>query len=270
LQDSVINKKRAGKTIHPFSTLRTNVKSYYSAKAPTLTRNISSQALNNLELYKNAYDLIKSKPGNMTPGTDGQTLDGISINKLTKLRDAVISWEYKCNPTKRIYIPKANGKLRPLGIPSIMDKILQVVIKMLIEPKCEEIFHPNSFGFRPKRSVHHALLEVRSMKGITWMIEGDLKGYFDNIDHQLLAKLITERLNPDRTIMGLIWKFIRAGYIEEGNFQHSLLGVPQGGILSPILSNLFLTPFDEFLDELKRKYEKLPISTRNPEYRKIE
>jgi group II intron reverse transcriptase/maturase len=268
LQDSVINKKRADIIKHPFSILRTNVKSYYSK--PTLTRNISSQALNNLELYKNAYDLIKSKPGNMTPGADGQTLDGLSIKKLTKLRDAVINWEYKCNPTKRIYIPKANGKLRPLGIPSMMDKILQVVIKLLIEPKCEEIFHPNSFGFRPKRSVHHALLEVRSMMGITWMIEGDIKGYFDNIDHQLLAKIITERLNPDRTIMGLIWKFFRAGYIEEGKFQHSILGVPQGGIISPILSNLYLTPFDEFLEELKRKYKKLPISTRNPDYRKIE
>lgn len=152
----------------------------------------------------------------------------------------------------------------------MMDNILQVVIKLLIEPKCEEIFHPNSFGFRPKRSVHHALLEVRSMMGITWMIEGDIKGYFDNIDHQLLAKIITERLNPDRTIMGLIWKFFRAGYIEEGKFQHSILGVPQGGIISPILSNLYLTPFDEFLEELKRKYKKLPISTRNPDYRKIE
>lgn len=152
----------------------------------------------------------------------------------------------------------------------MMDKILQVVIKTLIEQKCEEIFHPNSFGFRPQRSVHHALLEVRSMMGITWMIEGNIMGYFDNIDHQLKAKIITERLNPDRTIMGLIWKFFRAGYIEEGKLKHSLLGVPQGGILSPILSNLYLTPFDEFLDELKHKYKKLPISTINPEYRKIE
>jgi retron-type reverse transcriptase len=151
-----------------------------------------------------------------------------------------------------------------------MDKILQVVIKTLIEPKCEEIFHPNSFGFRPTRSVHHALLEVRSMMGITWLIAGDIKGYFYNIDPQLKAKIITERLNPDRTIMGLIWKFFRAGYIEEGNLKHSLLGVPQGGILSPILSNLYLTPFDEFMEELKYKYQNLPISTRNPEYRKIE
>jgi nicotine oxidoreductase len=274
LQDSAFNKRRAGTllvntaTVHPLSIMKTNVKSYYSRQ--TFSRNISSKALNNIELYKNAYDIIKSNPGNMTPGTDMQTLDGISIKKLISLKDSVINWEYQCNPTKRIYIPKANGKLRPLGIPSTMDKILQVVIKSLIEPKCEEIFHPNSFGFRPKRSVHHALLEVRSMMGITWMIEGDFKGYFDNIDHQLMAQIITERLNPDRTIMGLIWKFFRAGYIEEGKFQHSILGVPQGGILSPILSNLYLTKFDEYMDELKQKYNKLPISSRNPEYRKIE
>jgi len=151
-----------------------------------------------------------------------------------------------------------------------MDKILQIVIKTIIEPKCENIFHHNSFGFRPKRSVHHALLEVRSMMGITWMIEGDIKGYFDNIDHQLMAQIITERLNPDRTIMGLIWHIFRAGYIVEGKLKHSILGLPQGGILSPILSNLYLTPFDEFLDDLKQKYENLPISSRNSEYRKIE
>ena len=147
-----------------------------------------------------------------------------------------------------------------------MDKILQVVIKLLIEPDCEKIFHKNSFGFRPKRSVHHALLEVRSMMGITWMIEGDIKGYFDNIDHKIMAQILQERLNLDKTLMALIWKFFRAGYIEEREFKHSILGVPQGGILSPILSNLYLTQFDEYIDELKKEYDKLPISTRNPEY----
>gem|GEM_PF-5577787 len=106
--------------------------------------------------------------------------------------------------------------------------------------------------------------------GITWIIEGDIKGYFDNIDHKIMAKIVQERLNPDRTLMGLIWKFLRAGYIEEREFKHSILGVPQGGILSPILSNLYLTLFDEYIDELKKEYEKLPISTRNPEYRKVE
>jgi retron-type reverse transcriptase len=94
--------------------------------------------------------------------------------------------------------------MRPLGIPCTNDKILQLIIKSIIEPKCEQIFHNKSFGFRPKRSVHQALLSVRGMVGSTWMIEGDIKGFFDNIDHKIMDKLIQERLNPDRTIRGLI------------------------------------------------------------------
>ena len=102
------------------------------------------------------------------------------------------------------------------------------------------------------------------------MIEGDLKGYFDNIDHKILNKIIEERLTPDRTLKSLLNKFIKAGYLQGRKFVHSILGVLQGGIISPILSNLYLTPFDEFMDNLKKKYEKLPIANRNPEYRSIE
>lgn len=102
------------------------------------------------------------------------------------------------------------------------------------------------------------------------MIEGDIKGYFDNIDHEILSSLIKERINPDRTMMGLFQKIFKAGYLENSKFKHSLIGVPQGGIISPILSNLYLTPFDEFIDKLKEKYQKLPVSNRNPAYRKVE
>lgn len=102
------------------------------------------------------------------------------------------------------------------------------------------------------------------------MIEGDIKGYFDNVDHKILTQLIKERLNPDRTIMGLIGKMLKAGYMEGGDYKHSILGIPQGGILSPLLSNLYLTPFDEFVDYLKAKYNKTPISMSNPEYKKLE
>jgi retron-type reverse transcriptase len=151
-----------------------------------------------------------------------------------------------------------------------MDNILLVVIKTIFEPKCENIFHPNSFGFRPNKSVHHALLEVKSLRGITWMIEGDFKGYFEKIDHHTLAKLITERLNPDRTLMGLIWKFFKAGYIAESQweFKQPIIGPKKGGILSPLMSNLFLTQFDEFLDVLKNKYENIHLArpNTNPEY----
>lgn len=269
-QDRIVNKNRTRTytLIHSFPLLKTNARGSYLK--PPSSRHISSETLKDLSAYKKAYNKIKSNPGNMTPGSDDETLDGMSIKRLDKLRTSILNWTYECKPTKRVYIPKSNGKMRPLGIPSTMDKLLQVVLKDLIEPKCEEIFHPMSFGFRPKKSVHHALIEIQRMMGITWVIEGDIKGYFYNIDHEIMAKLIKEKLNPDRTIMGIIWKFFRAGYMEERKYKHSILGVPQGGILSPILSNLYLTPFDEFIDTLKNKYNNLPLSERNPEYRRVE
>jgi retron-type reverse transcriptase len=108
------------------------------------------------------------------------------------------------------------------------------------------------------------------MVGITWIIEGDIKGYFDNIDHKIMAEIIKERIHPDRTLMGLFHKIFKAGYMENNTFKHSILGLPQGGIISPILSNLYLTPFDEFIDLLKEKYCNEPISNKNPSYRKLE
>lgn len=156
--------------------------------------------------------------------------------------------------------------MRPLGITCTMDKVLQVVLKDLIEPKLENIFHPKSFAFRPLKSLHLPLIEIQRMTGITWAIEGDISGYFDNIDNHILAKLIQEKIHPDRTIMNLIWKFFRAGYMEFKKGDQNFFV----GILSPILSNIYLTPFDEFVDTLKEKYDVLPISKSNPEYRKIE
>ena len=274
LQDSIIQNKRTSILLHPFSIVKTNVKGYYSK--PTLTRNISSKSLNNIELYKNAYKIIKSKPGNMTKGIDKHSVDAISIQKLTKLRDSVVNWKYQCSPTKKIsiYIPKANGNLIALnlGIASIEDRIIMVVLKFILKAKCDQIFQGTRYGLKPTKSVHHALLEVKSMRGITWMIVGDLKGYFNTIDYHLMDKILSERLNPDRTIMGLIWKLIKAGYMVEGNLKHSILGIPVNGILSPILSNLYLTPFDEFIEELKHKYKKFYLSTspQNSEYNSIE
>jgi nicotine oxidoreductase len=255
--------------IHSNSLFKTKeVRNYLT---PTLfTRGISSKPLSEIDIYKKAYDILKSNPGNMTNGTDNLTIDGTSLNTLKKLSSSVKNWTYECKPTKRIYIKKANGKLRPLGIPTFNDKILQTAIKLLIEPKCEEIFHNRSFAFRPGRSIHQALRCVQGMVGITWMIEGDIKGYFDNIDHKILTSLIKEKINPDRTLMGLFQKIFKAGYLENSKIKHSLIGVPQGGIISPILSNLYLTPFDEFIDKLKEKYQQLPVSKRNPAYRKVE
>jgi hypothetical protein len=135
LQDFIIDKVKTSGTLlytRQNPLLRANALSYYSKPVNVFSRNISSKPLHDIEVYKKAYDKIKSNPGNMSPGTDGQTLDGMSIKKLIKIRKRVINWSYKCKPTKRIFIPRANGKFRPLGIPCTMDKLLQVVIKDLI------------------------------------------------------------------------------------------------------------------------------------------
>ena len=130
---------------------------------------------------------MKSIPGNMTKGVNGKTLDGMSIAKLTKLRDSIIDWSFDFKPTRRIYIPKANATKRAIGIPSTRDKIVQVVLKDLMEDKFEENFQP---AFRKNKSLHQALAKARKMIGVTWIIEGDIKGYFDNIDQEILSKFI--------------------------------------------------------------------------------
>ena len=268
-QESFINKTTTGVKSRGNPLLKTKIEAYYPLHIHT--RIISSKPLQDIEVYKKAYEKMKSKPGNMTPGSNGNTLDGMSLKRLENLRNSIMDWTFEFKPTRRIYIPKANGKMRPLGIPSTMNKLLQTVLKDLIEPDLEKILNPKSFAFRPQKSLHLPLLEIQKMTGITWIIEGDITGYSDNIDHHILAKLIKEKINPDQTIMNLIWKFLRAGYMKvEKGYKDSLIGVPQGGILSPILSNLYLTPFDEYVDFLKKKFKKLPISIRNPEYRKHE
>lgn len=278
-QGSIVGMSRTGvrKLIHSSPLLTTNTL-HYSVGSASMSnhllqcnRYVSSKPLTQIDIYKKAYLALRSNPGNMTPGTDVKTLDGMSIEKLEALMESIKNWKYECKPTKRVYIQKSNGKLRPLGIPSINDKIVQMAIKMIIEPECEnKIFHHKSFGFRPNRSLHHALQAVRGMVGITWMIEGDIKGYFDNIDHGKLTSLIKKELNPDRTMMGILQKIFKAGYMEKNQFKHSILGVPQGGIISPILSNLYLTPLDRFVEGLSEKYKEGPVSIPSIEYRKIE
>ena len=234
--------------------------------------NLKSTELNSTEIYKKAYLTLKNNEGSMTPGVDKEDLDGMSKMKLEKIAKDVREWKFEFKPVRRIYIPKANGKMRPLGIPSIRDIIVQSAMKLIMEPMLEKgIFKETSHGFRPKRSCHTALIRVQRMTGITWMIEGDIKGYFDNIDHKILEGLMKKYLGVDQSIINLYWKMVRAGYIEEDRREvHLLSGVPQGGIISPILSNLYLTPLDEYMEELGREWNREPISKRNEDYRKTE
>lgn len=224
------------------------------------------------KIYKIAYEIIKSKKGNTTPGVDKATLDGIGLPWIDKTIDSMKDRSFTFQPAVGKYIPKPNGKLRPFGIPTPKDKVVQQAIRMTIEPLFEPNFLNSSHGFRPKRSAHTALRDIRQWTGITWVIEGDIKGCFDNVDHHTLEQLLKKRVR-DENLISLYWKAVNAGYVNNGNLEpHSLTGVPQGGVLSPFLSNVYMHELDVFVEELKVRYKQTTNRTgvkQNPEYTKI-
>jgi group II intron reverse transcriptase/maturase len=201
----------------------------------------------NPEMYYVAYQNIYAKMGNMTAGTDGKTADQMSISRIEKLIELLKDEPYQPKPSRRVYIPKRNGKMRPLGIPSFEDKLVQEVMRMILNAIYEGCFSETSHGFRPERSCHTALLTIkREFTGTKWFIEGDIKGFFDNINHNVLIDTLMERIMDDRFIR-LIRKFMNAGYMEDWRFHRTYSGTPQGGIISPILANIYLDKFDKFI-----------------------
>ena len=210
----------------------------------------------NEEMYYVAYQRIYAKPGNMTAGADGKTIDQMSLNRIEQLITSLKDESYQPQPSKRVYIPKKNGKMRPLGVPAFNDKLLQEVVRMILEAIYERQFEKTSHGFRPLRSCHTALSDIqKTFSGVKWFVEGDIKGFFDNINHEILIGILKERIADERFIR-LIRKFLNAGYIEDWNFHNSYSGTPQGGIVSPILANIYLDKLDKFMKEYTEKFDK--------------
>jgi group II intron reverse transcriptase/maturase len=211
------------------------------------------------KMLKAAYLAIKSKPGMMTEGTDDETLDGIKDEWFEEQSKLLITEKYQPKPSRRVYIPKANGKLRPIGISSPRDRIIQQAMKMVLECQIEPKFLDSSHGFRPNRSCHTALKQIRSWKGMSWIIEGDIKGFFDNIDHHILEDCLKKHF-IDVRLRNLYWKFVKAGYIEwdsqNKKYVTSDVGVPQGGIISPLLSNLILHELDLYVEKMMQEFNK--------------
>ncbi len=218
------------------------------------------------EMFAVAYQRIYAKQGNMTPGTDGKTIDEMSLERIERLIVSLKDESYQPHPARRVYIPKKNGKKRPLGIPSFEDKLVQEVVRLLLEAIYEGHFEGTSHGFRPHRSCHTALGMIqKSFAGAKWFIEGDIKGFFDNIDHNVLISILRERISDER-FLRLIRKFLNAGYVEDWKYNMTYSGTPQGGIISPMLANIYLDKFDKYIKEYAAKFRKGDRRSINPEY----
>lgn len=223
----------------------------------------------NEQMFYVAYQRIYAKPGNMTSGTDGKTIDQMSIHRIDNIIKLLKDESYKPNPAKRVYIPKKNGKKRPLGIPSFEDKLVQEVVRMILEAIYEEVFENTSHGFRSNRSCHTALTHIqKTFTGTKWFIEGDIKGFFDNIDHNVLIEILRKRISDER-FLRLIRKFMNAGYIEEWEYHNTYSGTPQGGIISPILANIYLDMFDKYMNEYTTDFNKGKERHLTREYRTL-
>lgn len=211
--------------------------------------------MTNLDIWVAVYKKLSSRAASMTQGVDRRTIDGISLNRLIKLRDKVIEGKYKPHIIKRVYIPKGKGKKRPLGIPTISDRIIQGVVKIILETVYEPKFIKTNYGFRPNLSQLDAIENIRNhFRSVNWWIEGDIESYFDNIDHDILINILNESID-DKKFIWLIRLLLRTKtLLPENVIINNITGVPQGGLISPLLSNIYLHDFDCYMEEEKKKF----------------
>jgi group II intron reverse transcriptase/maturase len=202
----------------------------------------------NPQMYLLAYGRLYSNQGAMTPGVDGETVDGMSLDSIGRVIDALRHERYRFKPVTRVYIPKKSGKKRPLGLPSWTDKLVGEVIRLLLEAYYEPRFSARSHGFRPGRGCHTSLTEVaHEWTGTTWFIEGDISDCFGSLDHGIMIGLLSEKIHDNR-FLRLLRNMLTAGYLEDWVWNATLSGAPQGGVVSPILSNIYLDRLDKFVE----------------------
>lgn len=226
------------------------------------------QKLYNPKLWWYAYERSYAKPGNMTPGVNGRNIDGMSDELVAEMISRLKASSYKPMPVRRIYRPKANGKLRPLGIPCFEDKLLQSAVRLILEAIYEPQFLDVSHGFRPGRSCHSALKSVMRMNGTRWWVEGDIRGCFDNIDHEVMLSILRKRIRDER-FLHLIRQFLTAGYVENWEYHRTFSGTPQGGNLSPVLSNIYLHEMDTALQGYQEAFDKGEVRAKSGEWKRV-
>ena len=203
----------------------------------------------NKSLYLLAYGNIYSNQGAMTPGASDETADGMSEAKIDQIIALMRAERYRFAPVRRVLIPKKNGKLRPLGLPSWSDKLVGEVVRLLLEAYYEPRFSGRSHGFRKGRGCHTALREIQqTWTGTVWFIEGDISDCFGSFSHDILLGILAEKIRDNR-FLRLIRNMLKAGYLEDWQYHDTLSGVPQGGVVSPVLSNIYLHKLDEFVEK---------------------
>ena len=230
-------------------TEKANVKGYEYKR---LYRN-----LYNPEFYLLAYKNIATSPGSMTKGADGMSIDQMSMARINRIIQSLKDQSYRPTPARRTYIAKKNSpeKQRPLGIPSTDDKLVQEIVRMILEAIYEPTFSNRSHGFRPNRSCHTALTQIQdSFIGVRWIVEGDIKSCFDSFDHHVLIDILRRRIK-DEAFISLMWKFLKAGYMEQWEYHHTWSGTPQGSGMSPILANIYLSELDAYMEEYKTRFD---------------
>ena len=219
-----------------------------------------------VDLFLHAYGKLYPNKGSMTKGVEGdEGMDGMSLKRIhsliAELRDGTFRWK----PSRRVYARKGDGQRRPIGIPIWKDKLIQEVIRLILEAYYEPQFSDLSHGFRPHRSCHTALEEVKKWSGTRWWIEGDIKGCLDNIDHTILINIL-KRSFHDTKFIKLVWGLLKSGYIEDWKYRRTYSGTPQGGVVSPILANIVLNELDQKIHDLMEKWHRGEKPKANPEW----
>jgi group II intron reverse transcriptase/maturase len=200
------------------------------------------------DLFLAAYDKIARNKGALTPGMEDDTVDGMSQRRIHNIIEQLRHERFRFRPSRRIQIPKKSGGSRPLSIPNLSEKLVQEVLRKMLEAYYEPRFRDSSHGFRPGRGCHTALTNIKwQFRGTVWFIEGDIRGCFDNISHEVLMSILSRDIHDGR-LLNLIQKSLEAGYVEDWRHHQTYSGAPQGGILSPLLSNIYLHELDEFIE----------------------